>query len=75
MPRLRAALTILLLALGGASLSAWGDDQASVDVDWASLGEQAAAQGLPVAILFTSADCGYCERLKQDLLHPAFHGG
>jgi len=75
MPRLRAALIILLFALGGASLSAWGDDQANVDVNWASLGEQAAAQGLPVAILFASADCGYCERLKQDLLHPAFQGG
>lgn len=44
-------------------------------LDWAKVGAEARERGLPVALLITGADCGYCERLRQEFLEaPATRG-
>ena len=43
--------------------------------DWAKVGAEARERGLPVALLITGPDCGYCERLRQEFLEaPATRG-
>ncbi len=44
-------------------------------LDWAKVGAEARERGLPVALLITGPDCGYCERLRQEFLEaPATRG-
>lgn len=65
-----------MLALGSQTGPVFaGDSPTGQTGDWSVVAEEARALGLPVAILFTSPDCGYCERLKRDVIHPAFFGG
>lgn len=44
-------------------------------LDWSSIAEEAAARQIPIAILFTALDCGYCERLLTEVIRPGFSGG
>lgn len=43
--------------------------------DWSQVSEEAEAKKLPIAILFTAPDCGYCDRLLNEVIQPAFSGG
>ncbi|MDJ0807161.1 MAG: thioredoxin fold domain-containing protein [Gammaproteobacteria bacterium] len=40
--------------------------------DWALTSQEAKKSNTPILILFTADACGYCERLKQDVLNPMF---
>lgn len=66
--RLAKALIISLLAQAGPVA-------AENYFDWAKVGAEARERGLPVALLITGTDCGYCERLRQEFLEaPATRG-
>ena len=43
--------------------------------DWAQLGELSRSRHIPVVILVTDEDCGYCERLKEEVLLPMAREG
>jgi len=38
--------------------------------DWHQLAQQAQQAHTPILVLYTAEACGYCERLKQDVLNP-----
>jgi thioredoxin-related protein len=63
-----------LLLIGGGLLS---DSSADIVVtqDWSSEAAEARRFGTPIMILFTKQDCGYCERLKKDVLEPILNRG
>jgi|GEM_PF-1388400 len=74
MPVSRLLTFLLLLSMLFPALS----DPLPLDTDhrdWRQLGEQAREQQLPIAILVTDPDCGYCERLKKDVLIPMARDG
>ncbi len=43
--------------------------------DWAQVGIAADAEQLPVLLLVSDQDCGYCELLKREVLRPMHRGG
>jgi thioredoxin-related protein len=43
--------------------------------DWSQMGDLSRSQQLPVVILVSSEDCGYCEHLKQQVLLPLARSG
>lgn len=66
--RLTKALIFCLLAQAGSVV-------ADNHFDWATIGAEARERGLPLAILVTDPDCGYCEQLRQEFLEaPATRG-
>ena len=71
----RLSLLPILWLLGLTTSLAAGLDLNRTTRDWAALGSQAAAEGVPVAILVTAEDCGYCELLKRRLLEPMQRAG
>ena len=70
-------LLILFVALLGRPLAVAAETGPAdgSDTDWSAVAREAEARHLPIAILFTAPDCGYCERLRKDVIDPAFHGG
>ena len=42
--------------------------------DWSAEAAEARRFGTPILILFSDEDCGYCERLKKDVLEPLVRG-
>lgn len=60
------------LALLLTTLSASADIDRKVPVvhDFRALAEEARTQRLPVLLIVSQSDCGYCERLKSELLEP-----
>ncbi len=74
-PLLRILMPCLFLALPLGDLVAGGLHLGASTRDWAALGREAAAEGVPVAILVTAEDCAYCELLKQRLLGPMQRAG
>jgi thioredoxin-related protein len=46
-----------------------------VQRDWTEIAELAESRHLPVVILVSSEDCGYCERLKNEVLFPMAREG
>ncbi len=67
------ALLLSLLVAAARPLLAGGTVE--IAPDWSQVGQEAEDRKLPVAILFTAPDCGYCERLLSEVIHPAFSGG
>jgi len=69
-------LALLLLCL----TAAWPaqSDSGPLDQeqrDWARVGELSRSRHLPVVVLISSKDCGYCERLKSEVLSPMLQDG
>jgi thioredoxin-related protein len=60
----RLALLFLLACL---SWPSWSDTRESAP-DWQEVGAEAEARGLPVVILVTDHDCGFCERMRREFL-------
>ncbi|MEA3273921.1 MAG: thioredoxin fold domain-containing protein [Pseudomonadota bacterium] len=63
---------LLYRTLAPLFLSAWIGfalaDPGESGRDWAQVGDSARAHGLPVVVVVTGADCGYCERLRREFL-------
>jgi len=43
--------------------------------DWTPVVQYSTARHLPIVLLVTSAECGYCELLKKDVLRPMQRSG
>jgi len=43
--------------------------------DWSAEAAEARKFGAPIMVLFTDEDCGYCERLKKEVLEPLVRRG
>lgn len=68
---------LLLLLLAPFCTSAAAEDALldSPTRDWARVGMAAGAGRLPVLLLVTGEDCGYCELLKREVLRPMHRDG
>ena len=56
--------TLLLLLI---SCSAWSD---SPDTDWSRIAKAARDRHQPILVVFSADYCGYCTRLKEEVLDP-----
>lgn len=63
----RLAATLILYQL---ALPVWAQSF-DTDTDWARTGAEAELRTLPVAILITDDNCGYCERMRREFLLTA----
>ena len=66
----RSLLFAMLLALTVLSAQADVDRKVPVVHDFAALAQDAGGRGLPILLVVSQTECGYCERLKSDLLEP-----
>jgi thioredoxin-related protein len=66
--------SIAALALLCLSNLARGESNQTTE-DWAQTAEYARSTQVPILILYTAIDCGYCSRLKQEVLQPLFTSG
>ena len=60
-------LTLLWLAF-----PAFGESYPADAKDWSQTAQDAKAAHSPIIVLYTSRACGYCERLKREVLQPMF---
>ena len=68
-------IPLMLLALWSSLATA---EEALLDQstrDWFQVGSKAQSQGVPVLLLVSSEDCGYCELLKREVLNPMLRNG
>lgn len=65
---------VWILLVSGGALSGPSTGVLPTD-DWNAEVTEARKAGLPVLILFTSEYCGYCDRLKSELLKPLAQNG
>ena len=70
MNRLLYILAILIPLL--TTLPVIGDPSPSATSDWSQAARDAKVSQSPIIILYTAQTCGYCERLKQEVLIPMF---
>ncbi len=61
---MRAPTLLLLLLL---SSPAWAAPPA---VDWSDVSQQARREHTPIMVVFSAETCGYCVRLKQEVIEP-----
>lgn len=54
------------------SCSAWSD---SPDTDWSDIAETARDRQQPILVVFSADYCGYCSRLKEEVLDPMTQQG
>lgn len=57
-----ATLFLLLLSVAAAA--------ESPDTDWSLVSEQARDHHQPILVVFSTDNCGYCTRLKREVLEP-----
>ena len=75
---------ILALLLGSMTLTAYGDVYPedypiNYPENWAQVSRVSRSTEIPIMIIFTARDCGYCRMLKQEVVLPMlkrgdFHG-
>jgi thioredoxin-related protein len=68
-------IPVLLLAVSVASTAAENTLLDSPARNWAQVGIEADAKQLPLVLLVSGEDCGYCELLKQEVLRPMHRSG
>ncbi len=73
--RVTASFVLILLALFTGSLQAGGISEIERAHDMAKASDEARTTGVPVAVLFVSRYCLYCERLKAEYLLPKLKNG
>jgi thioredoxin-related protein len=56
--------TLILLVF---SCSAWSE---SPDADWSDVAQTARDRHQPILVVFSADTCGYCSRLKREVLDP-----
>ncbi|MES9844430.1 MAG: thioredoxin fold domain-containing protein [Candidatus Sedimenticola sp. PURPLELP] len=57
------------VAHAGSSLENYTTD------DWSVAADKAREENLPIMIVFSADDCGYCEHLKEEILNPGVLSG
>jgi thioredoxin-related protein len=62
-------LLIWLLFVSGEVISD-STSNVSPTQDWSAESVEARKSAIPIVILFSKADCSYCERLKKEVLEP-----
>ena len=71
---LQSGICVWLLLTSGWALSDATTGVLPTD-DWSAEVSAARRSGLPILILFSSEHCGYCERLKSEVLEPLAKNG
>jgi thioredoxin-related protein len=56
------------------SLAVFGETNLRPIKDWSQAARYARDAHIPIIVLYTAQACGYCERLKQEVLRPLFEG-
>ena len=74
-PIMRRIALFLVLALSTLAAVADPDLFDREQRDWSQVGELARDRRLPVVVLVSSEDCGYCRRLKDEILLPMQRDG
>lgn len=72
---LQYMIPIMLLVFSSLSVASENVVLDTFTRDWDQVRVQAQDRQLPVLIVVTSEDCGYCERLKQEVLRPMQRDG
>ncbi len=70
----QSGIFLWLLLISGGVLSDSATDVVMTD-DWSAEAAEARRFGTPVMILFSDKDCGYCDRLKKEVLEPLVKRG
>jgi thioredoxin-related protein len=70
----QSGVLVWLLLISGGALSDSSTGILPTD-DWSAQVTQARRSGLPILILFSREHCGYCERLKSEVLEPLAKSG
>jgi thioredoxin-related protein len=75
----RACVTSFVLGCLLLFVSGWTFSDSSIGIkptdDWSVEAARARRTGLPILILFARQHCGYCERLKAEVLDPRVERG
>ena len=74
MPRIALTLMFALLGLLPAAVSA-ADGEVPMARHLDQVADQAARSQLPILLVFTATDCGYCKVLERDILRPMVLSG
>ena len=64
-----ARMLLGLLIVSGVAFSDSSSEILATD-DWSAVAAEARMLGTPVMVLFSGGHCGYCERLKAEVLEP-----
>jgi thioredoxin-related protein len=67
---MRALLSFLALTLVAAAAASAGSMPERETRDWGELAGRAASRHVPVLVVVDSPDCGYCARLREEVLAP-----
>ncbi len=73
--RITASFVFSLLAILSGTLPAGGISEIERAHDMAKVSDEARKTGVPIAVLFVSRYCLYCERLKEEYLLPKLQSG
>ena len=74
MKSVRLTLALFVVLLSGPLFAQPPHRLQPID-DWAQEARLARDAGLPIMVIFSSDDCGFCERLKQEVLTPQLQQG
>jgi thioredoxin-related protein len=69
-----SGIVVWLLIISGSALSDSSTGILPTD-DWSTEVTEASKAGLPILMLFSSEYCGYCDRLKSEVLEPLAKSG
>lgn len=67
---IRAALISILLAIACVRVAAAGADTLPFAEDLNRLAAESKHRGIPIMLVVTQHQCGYCERMKSEVLQP-----
>jgi thioredoxin-related protein len=67
---IRVALFPILLAITGLRVTAAGADTLPFAEDLSRLAAESKHRGIPIMLVVTQYHCGYCERMKSEVLLP-----
>ncbi len=69
-------IKILTLVFGSLTLTAYADEPAISFADnWSQVSQLSRDAKIPIMMIFTAADCGYCMKLKQEVVLPMLGRG
>ena len=69
-------IRILMLVVGFSTSSVRAENAAiSFPDNWAQVSQLSRETQIPIMMIFTAADCGYCMKLKQEVVLPMLESG
>lgn len=76
MQKLLLALAAALLIVGCESQAQTNQSKTLQEIDDFSLvASEASNKNIPILIMFTAEDCGFCKQLKREVINPMLKGG